>query len=141
MYDGVVESFQINSTNSTHALLIATQGSEYKIEVTLKIINALQTENLFINVVDVTSLDLERIDDYDAVVIIYTVEIWETPKQAIEFVNRSEVNQVFGIATLGDGSYHMDGVDGITCASPLIDSGRHAEKAVQWIKKKLAIIK
>jgi len=130
----VVESYEINEPTAEHSILIATQGSTYKNEVTKLIVEDVGALDLFVKVIDVTKLSGEQAGQYDAYVIIHTIEMYKAPKPALDFAEKVPKSKLLGIATSGDGIYHMEGVDGVTSASVILDSRAHADEAVHWIK-------
>lgn len=131
------EEYQINASSADYSLLIATQGSEYKNSVTESIVEALSPEGIYINVIDVHNLKNQDPNDYNGIVIIHTIEMYKAPKCATEFVAKTDRSKIFALATSGDGEYKMENVDGITSASPILDSKKHASQIVKWYRENI----
>jgi len=115
------EEFEVNSTDYSQKLVIATQGSDFKNAVSNHIINYYEQDSIFIKVIDVSSLSKINPKDYNAIVLIHTWENWNPPIEVKTFMNRTVAFQdkIIVLTTSGFGSYKMDGIDAITGASKL----------------------
>ncbi|MBT8244447.1 MAG: hypothetical protein HKP48_03650 [Winogradskyella sp.] len=115
------EEFKVNSPELSRKLLIATQGSEFKDEVTKGVVTHFKNDSVFIKVIDVSSLKLINPKDYTALVVIHTWENWKAPEDVELFINRTKenLNKIIVLTTSGEGSYKMENVDAITGESKL----------------------
>lgn len=129
--------YEVNSPNAEQSLLIATQGSEYKDKISKAIVQALTEDQVYMKIVDIHSLKDEDPDNYTAIVMLHTIEMMKAPKCARDFADRADKSKLFVLATSGDGSYHIEGVDGMTSASPILDSDRHAAIIVSWYRNQI----
>jgi hypothetical protein len=104
-------------------LLIATQESNFKHKVTAGVVDYYKADSLFIQVVDISSLDTTNVKKYNAVFIIHTWETWNPPIAVKNFINRTkkDTQKMVVFTTSGDGKYKMEGVDAITGESKLVD--------------------
>jgi len=131
---GVVERYTINSPKLENKLLIATQQSEYKDEITQTITSLLKDKNVYISVIDVTELNKSLINEFDAFILIHTYEMSRPPIMVNQFLENQELkNKVFTISTSGSGDLQIEGVDGFSSASVILDSQKEANLALEWI--------
>lgn len=112
----VAESFEVNTSVQHQKLLIATQGSDFKDEVTKIVIDHFKNDSIAIKVVDISALETIEPSDYNALLLIHTWENWKPPSAIKTFINRTEAykNKIVVITTSGEGSYKMVDVDAIT---------------------------
>ena len=111
------ETFQVNSSvDTSNTLLIATQGSDFKNSITQHIVNHFKAKAIFINVIDISELEIIEPTDYNAMLIIHTWENWKPPISVEHFINKSKAykDRIVVITTSGEGSYKMTEVDAIT---------------------------
>lgn len=115
-----VPSYSVESINSKHSLLIATQGSDYKRAVVSGIIQALKERPIDIQIIDVTDLSEINVDDWNAMVVLHTWESWKPQQDAMIFIdaNLGASNMVV-LTTSGQGNLKMEGVYAITSASDI----------------------
>ena len=132
---GIASPYTVNDINSNNKLLLITQKSDYKDEVTSSITEALKGKNVFVSVIDVTAIQKARISDFDAFLLLHTYEMWKPPFQVDQFLNQSaQRDNIFIIATSGGGDLLPEGVDGITSASILESKDHEVSKAIEWIE-------
>lgn len=114
----VAPSFEVNSPQATPHILIASQGSEFKNDVVVILVDALKPRSPYIKVIDVSLLSGIRENDWTAIVILHTWEAGHAEKTARAFVS-SCVNRdaLIVVTTSGDGTHVMEDVDGISSAS------------------------
>jgi len=133
---GVIEPFQVGTDNAENRILIASQGSEFKNNLVDKIIVQLEGNQNYLSIIDVTALGNENDEEWDAILIIHTLQIHEMPEEAITFLSEVEdISKVMLVSTSGAGDDRVEGfdVDAISSASretviPII---------VKWIIKNL----
>jgi hypothetical protein len=114
----IVETFEINSPELEHRILIASQSSHYKNTVVLSVVRHFKQRPVYIKVIDVTALPGINENDWDAIVVIHTWENWQPPpvvKTWLELANN--LNKVVILTTSGNGLYKMQGINAITSAS------------------------
>ena len=83
---GVIEPFQIGNPHATNKLLIASQGSEFKDNLLRNLVQELETDDNYLNIVDCTQLDDKDTVDWDVIVIIHSAQIHKMPKAAELFL-------------------------------------------------------
>lgn len=116
--DDVKEREIGNSSEATTTILIATQGSKFKKEITENITAHFQNLQTFIEIIDVKSLDSFYESDWDAIFINHTWEMHKAPESVESFVNNLKNKKklvVFG--TSQDGTLSLKNVDAISGAS------------------------
>jgi len=113
--------FEVNSPDLNSKVLIATQGSKFKDEITKGVVKYYEKDSVYIKVIDVTTLAGADPIDYNAIVVIHTWENWQPPADVELFINRTRAIQekIIVLTTSGEGSYKMEGVDAITGESKL----------------------
>jgi hypothetical protein len=130
----VIPGQEINSADLDKKILIASQGSEYKNTIVEGLIGKLGSEAVHIKVIDVTGIDEITVDDWDAIVVMHTWEIWQPQEDAKKFLNAHyNPAKIFVLATSGDGGNMIEGVNGISGASIMDDVDVHIESLYQSI--------
>ena len=135
----VVAPYTINAPTLEKKLLIATQGSDFKDKVTSGIVNHFKSDSVYIEVVDVESLNVIDPDDFNALVIIHTWENWKPPLSVQSFIEKygNESNKIIVLTTSGDGDYTMDGVDAIAGESKLSEVPLYINNIIDRLNKLL----
>jgi hypothetical protein len=130
------EAFEVNSVKYPQKLLIATQGSEFKDEVTLNVINHFKDDSIFISVIDISALKVVKPEEYDALLLIHTWENWKPPIDVDVFINRTKdyKDRIVVITTSGEGSYKMLDIDAITGESKIENILPFTQKAIYKIE-------
>ena len=135
---GVVEGYQLNNSKAPKTLLIATQDSPYKNKVTRLIAEGIGDLDFFVKVVDVTQLDCGQHGGFNAYIFLHTWEMNKPPSQLSTFYSSCNVrDSSFYICTSGDGGHRLEGVDGISSASIILNAEKDAESALVWLRKQL----
>jgi hypothetical protein len=130
------KAFETNNSDAQFKVLIATQGSEYKDKLVEELI-ALNDE-VYFNVIDVTSLSDVMYTKWDAIILMHTWEIWEPEEHSAEFLEEhADAENIFVVSTSGGGDLMIPGVDGISGASSLTDVSKDAGKITSWIHQQL----
>jgi hypothetical protein len=133
------ESFSVNDASSARRLLIATQGSTFKNAVVAGVVERLRQRPIFIQVVDVSALSGVNASDWDAIVVLHTIEYGDAPPAAQAFVNRvGDTGKVAVVSTSGRGDFKMEGVDAISSASRMTDVPARVDELVERIEGVLA---
>jgi hypothetical protein len=134
-----VEEFTLNEPSSEQHLLIATQGSAFKDAVVTGITEQLQQRPIFIRVIDVTALSDVNDHEWDAIVVLHTIEYGKAPVPAQAFVNRAgDASTVVVLSTSGAGDFRIEGIDAITSTSRMTDVSARVDELLGRIETVLA---
>lgn len=133
---GVIEPFNKGNPNSVNKILIASQGSEFKNNLVKNILSQLKSDKNYFSVIDCTTLGNENEEDWDAIIIIHTLQVHEMPEEARVFLSEAnDPTKIMLVSTSGAGDDVAEGfdVDAISSASrntaiPVI---------MKWISKNL----
>jgi len=131
----VAQEFEVNSSDLKHKLVIATQGSTFKNEITKGIINYYEKDSVFVKVIDITSLaDIDPAES-SAIVLIHTWEHFQPPKDAETFINRTkDINgKIIVLTTSENGNFKMRGVDAITGESILENTNAYVNQITKRV--------
>lgn len=85
----VAESFEITAQNPAHQLLIPAQRSDFKNAVVEGVIEVLKARPISITVIDVSGLSSVNVDEWSAVVMLYTWESWKPQADARRIAAKS----------------------------------------------------
>ena len=122
----VAESFEVNTPESKHRVLIATQGSEFKDVMAARIIEHLKKKNVYIKVIDVTALPQINDDKWNAILVLHTWENLKPQADSKVFLDRvQDLSKVIVLSTSGNGGHKIEGVHAITSASVMTDIPSH----------------
>lgn len=134
-----VEGFTVNDPSSEQHLLIATQGSAFKDAVVAGVVERLSERPIFIQVVDVTALPDADESDWDAIIVLHTIEYGKAPAPAQTFVDRvGQSGKVVVLSTSGAGDFKIEGIDAISSASRMTDVPGRVDKILSRIESLLA---
>jgi len=117
---GVIESSEIGNPELEHRVLIASQGSGFKNALVEGLSTNLEQRQIYIKVLDVTVLSEVSEQDWDAVILIHSVEMSKLQPDVKAFLDRAHnLGKVILITTSGPGTWKTDDydVDIITSAS------------------------
>ena len=118
----VAESFEVNTPELKHRVLIATQGSDFKDAIVDGIVVHLKQRHTYIKVLDVAALQQVNEDKWNAVVIIHTWENLKPQADAKAYLERvKDLKKVIVLTTSGNGGHKIEGVNAITSASVMTD--------------------
>lgn len=131
---GDVIEQEINSEDSSVKILIATQGSEYKDEMTRLLMEHFENEDTYLVIVDVKSIHkLKKV--FDATIVIHTWEMWLPPNEVRDFKKELNPNdKVLFLGTSGSGDLVLEGVDAIASASQLSKVQTDFNKIINWLR-------
>ncbi len=137
---GIIEPFKAGNPMGENKILIASQGSEFKNNLVENILYQLKNDQNYFSVIDCTTLGKENDEDWDAIIIIHTLQIHEMPEEAHTFLSRvDDLSKVMLVSTSGAGDDVVEGfdVDAISSASrstavPIIVKwiGKHLEEKI-----------
>lgn len=109
---GVIESSEIGNPEFEQKVLIASQGSDFKNALVEGLITNLKQKQIYIKVLDVTALSEMSEDDWDAVVLIHSVEMNKLQPDVKAFLDRAhDLGNVILIITAGPGAWKTDDYD------------------------------
>lgn len=134
-----VAGFAVNDASSAQRLLVATQGSAFKNAVVEGIVERLRQRPIFIQVIDVGALSGVDDGQWDAIVVLHTIEYGSAPVAAQEFVDRAgHTRKVVVLSTSGAGDFKMKGIDAISSASRMSDVRSRVDELLDRIETVLA---
>lgn len=128
----VVLPYTVNETQFNKKLLIATQGSDFKNQVTRAIVDHYKADSVYIQVIAIEELEDVDPKDFDALVVIHTWEYGKPPPAVKEFINGSKPfnNKLVMLTTSGAGTYKMEAIDAIAGESILDEVSVFVDKVV-----------
>ena len=128
-----IEPFQSTSPTATKRVYIATDKSEWKLEVIHQVISTLQDRVNF-RVENLTSLPLVKLDEWDAVLIVAPVYMATLQADAANFAKAApDKSKLLLLGTAGKSEIKIDGVDSITAAST--ETAETVSKVSQKLQK------
>lgn len=136
-WQGVIEPYQVGDPNASLKVLIATQGSEFKEDLSKKIIKNLENDSIYISVIDCTTLKKENAADWQAIVIMHTTKAHKIPGYVSTFLEGlSDYSNLVLISTSGGGDEVITEfeVDAISTASSRSLTDTIAGLAISKIK-------
>lgn len=135
---GTSEEYEVTVSENAPSILIATQQSEYKDEVTKKVVDYFKQYDLNIKVIDISNLGKINEEDYTSIAVIHTWEYSKPPQEVKNFIQIvKDKDKVFTLSTSGDGNYRSEEVDGISAASRMLSSESDSESIINWIESRL----
>jgi len=119
-YPRKIDSFEVNNFVLNTKILIASQGSEFKITLLNNIVDKIDNDSTYIKVIDVSLLNELEPNNWNAVIIINTCIADKINKDVSQYLAKSqnEIPIVLFI-TAGDGRWKPNNlsVDAISSAS------------------------
>lgn len=132
-------SFEVNSPAASQKVLIASQGSAFKDSLVAGIVAHLRERQVYVRVVDVSTLPTIRETDWNAIVLIHTWEMEKPQPNAKKFLDQTrDLRKVLVLTTSGAGTRKMEGVDAISSASEMIDVPKRVTEIDTRLDKILA---
>jgi hypothetical protein len=119
-WQGVIEPYHVGDPGAPLKILIASQGSEFKEDLSKKIVQKLENDSTYISVIDCTTLQEENAADWEAIVIIHTTKVHKIPRYVSTFLEGfSDYSNLILISTSGGGDEVITEfeVDAISTAS------------------------
>jgi hypothetical protein len=117
---GVIQSFERGNAFANNKILIASQGSEFKSKLVNELIRQIYDEDTFIRVIDIRELETQNNEDWNACILVHTMEIHKPPRMVDEFLSRSsDLSNTICVRTSGGGDETKKdhNVDAISSAS------------------------
>lgn len=133
-----IASYEVNNPKLRTKVLIASQGSLYKDELTKHIVELLAPNNIYILVMDIRHLPTINSEDFDAIIGIHTWEINKPPSELSNFIDRlKDKDKLFLVCTSGGGDSGILGIDGISSASIITDVHKQTRDVDFWLRERL----
>lgn len=96
-------SREIGARGQSPAVIVATQGSEYKDALTQRLVDRLRN-SAYVRIMDVSGLPAVIEREWDAIVLIHTWEKWKPEPNALAFVERAlDRHKLVVLTTSGSG--------------------------------------
>ena len=116
----IAKSFEVNTPELEHKVLIATQGSKFKDALVAGVVEQLKQGQTYIKVIDVSGLPQVNEAQWNAVVIMHTWEASKPQADAKAYLERvKDLTKVIVLTTSGNGNSKMEGINAITSASEM----------------------
>ena len=132
------ESFEVNSSELHNKVLIASQGSDFKMNLVSSIVDDLRDREVYIKVIDVADLKNVKEETWNAIVIIHTWEYNQPQKDASNFIDGAiNPENLIIIGTSGSGDLRIKGIDGMSSASMMSEIKGTTEFVLSKIEEKL----
>jgi len=108
--------FDKNSISLDSKLLIATQGSKFKNRLTQEVVAYYKMKEVYIKVIDISSLERINPINYDAILLVHTWAYWKPPTNVKLYIerHREHLDRMVILTTSGNGTSKMKGVDAFT---------------------------
>ena len=133
---GVIEPFDVGNPKSENKILIASQGSEFKIKLVESLTKKLIDDKNYLSIIDCTTLGNENEEDWDAIIIIHTLQVHEMPEEVQAFLSQiDDLSKVMLVSTSGAGDDAVTGFDVDAISSPSRSTA--INPIVDWIIPKL----
>ena len=135
----VIEPFEVNSPDLETKVLVASQGSDFKHVLLKELTERIDKKDIYIKVIDVTTLSGIKEESWDAIILINTIEWYRLHKDVRIFLNSAQdTDKIIMLATSGDGDMKpkVCRIDTITSASKL----NKADEKLKIILSKLESI-
>ena len=135
----VIEPFQLGNSGAENKILIASQGSDFKNNLLDTLVCKLKTDENYLSIIDCTALGNENDEEWDAVIIIHTLQIHNMPEATEAFLSGvKDLSKVILVSTSGAGDESVEkfNVDAVSSASRL----NAIDPIMDWIIPKVDII-
>ncbi|WP_430598206.1 hypothetical protein [Enterococcus sp. AZ177] len=103
---GVISSYEINEElkekSNSYKAVIYTQNRAFKNEVINELKNNLVDENIYIQVEPIEEIAENKIEDWDKVVVLSTVQSSDPPKAVLEYINNHKEEEKVSIYLTAD---------------------------------------
>jgi hypothetical protein len=134
-----VQGFAVNDASAERHVLIATQGSEFKDRIVAGIVERLRPRSIFIQVIDVNALPGIDVGEWDAILVLHTIEYGNAPDAAQSFVDGAGgTGKIVVLSTSGAGDFTMEGIDAIASASRITDVPARVDELLERVETVLA---
>jgi len=134
----VIDPFQVGNPEAKYKVLIASQGSDFKENLVDRFVMELESDSVYLSILDCTQLNENYLKGWDAYVFIHTMQIHKMPEEADLFLHKmADLTKVVLVSTSGAGDEHYKNldIDGISSASRMVA----IDPIMEWILPKLEI--
>lgn len=141
-WQGVIAPYHSGNPNAPLKVLIASQGSEFKENLSEKIIQKLENDSIYMSVIDCTSLKKQNAADWTAIIIIHTTKAHKIPRYVSTFLkNLSDYSKIVLISTSGGGDEVITEfkIDAISTASRMSETNHIANCAISKVEDILQV--
>lgn len=142
-WQGVIDPYQVGKQDAHFKVLIASQGSEFKDKLLNDLVQQLESDRIYMSIIDVTSLEKENVTDWNAIVIIHTTQAHRMPKSVRTYLERfSSLSKVVLVATSGGGDEMVTEfeVDAICTASRIALTDKISSRTISSVENILATV-
>ena len=140
-WQGVIDPYEIGDPKAPQKVLIASQGSDFKNILLEDLVQQLRSENVYLSIIDCTSLKKDNTPNWNAIVIIHTTKVHQMPKYVSAYLQRfSDLSRFVLVSTSGGGDEMVTEfeVDAISTASRLSDAEKIALRVASKVEDILA---
>ncbi|MFC1504271.1 hypothetical protein ACFL6D_02530 [Spirochaetota bacterium] len=135
---GVIEPFEVNNPNLQTKVLIASQGRDFKRELVKKLTERIGAKNIYIKVIDVTTLSSVKPEEWNAIILINTIQWYALQKDVDIFLTSAKsVDNIVMLATSGEEDMKPRKkyrIDTITSASKMDDVDKKLNEILGKLK-------
>lgn len=136
-WQGVIKPYQIGNPNAPSKVLIACQGSEFKENLSEKIIQKLKNDSIYMSVIDCTKLKEQNAADWKAIIIIHTTKAHKIPRYVSTFLESlSDYSNIVLISTSGGGDevFSEFEIDAISTPSLISETNHISSLAISKVE-------
>jgi hypothetical protein len=140
-WQGVIDPYQVGDPNAQQKILIASQGSDFKYKLLDDLVPQLKGDNVYLSIIDCTTLKKDNSTDWNAIVIIHTTKAHQMPKYVSTYLKRfSDLSRFVLVSTSGGGDEMVTEfeVDAICTASWLSDAKKISDRVASKVENILA---
>ncbi|MBT8219779.1 MAG: hypothetical protein KJP00_08140 [Bacteroidia bacterium] len=134
------DTYEVNANITDSKVLIAWQKSVYKEMLTMELVSYLEERDVNVNLMDIKKLKKSMLNEYDAIIIMHTWQMWRPPRAVRKFVRQARSSdKIWVISTSNGADLMLDNVDGITSASDINDAQEDIDQTITWLNKILSL--
>jgi hypothetical protein len=136
-WQGVIDPYQVGDPAAPQKILIASQGSDFKNTLLEDIVKQLKSDDVYMSIIDCTSLKEDNVKDWNAVVIIHTTKVHQIPKYVSGYLQQfPDLSNFVLVSTSGGGDEVVTEfeVDSISAASWMPDAEEIAARVVSKVE-------
>jgi hypothetical protein len=102
-------------------------------------VERLRPRSIFIQVIDVNALPGIDVGEWDAILVLHTIEYGNAPDAAQSFVDGAGgTGKIVVLSTSGAGDFTMEGIDAIASASRITDVPARVDELLERVETVLA---
>jgi len=129
--------FEINNSNATTKVLIASQGSKFKDSVVKGILKNYEKDTVYFKVIDIYTLFTVNLDKWDALLFINSWEYGSPPRNVKKFIKNhpEQLDKLIILSTVGSSHIVLKDVDVISGESIIEQAPKYTEIMVNQLNK------